>query len=63
MSLLKRLTNLSIVSKVLVKPNAYPNVHSGFARDRQKLCKDCGRVSRQFNASIKAQYGKQKYAG
>lgn len=62
MSLFKRLTNLSIVNNVLVKPSAYPNIHHGFARDRQKLCKDCGRVSRQMNATIKVQYGKQKYA-
>ncbi|WP_439234958.1 hypothetical protein [Lonepinella koalarum] len=58
LALLKRLTNLSIVSNVMQKPKAYPNVSQGFARDRKNLCKNCNDVVIGLNQGLK-KYGEE----
>ncbi|MDH2997164.1 hypothetical protein A1D22_05695 [Pasteurellaceae bacterium LFhippo2] len=58
LSLLKRLTNLSIVSNVLKSPMDYPDVDNGFERDRRNLCKGCDEVVRGFNRNVRI-YGKE----
>lgn len=58
LNLLKRLTNLNIVSSVLQKPMAYPDVGYGFERDRRNLCKNCNEVVRGFNRNVSI-YGKE----
>ncbi|WP_439327592.1 hypothetical protein [Lonepinella sp. BR2357] len=57
-ALLKRLTNLGVVSSTMRKPRAYPNVSQGFARDRRNLCKSCNEVVGGFNRNLR-KYGKE----
>lgn len=56
--LLKRLTNLSVVSSVLQQPAAYPNVNYGFERDRRNLCRNCAEMVNGLNRNVSA-YGKE----
>ncbi|MBF0785795.1 hypothetical protein E4T80_10015 [Muribacter muris] len=58
LSLLKKLTNLSIVSSVLRSPADYPDISHGFERDRQNLCKGCNEVVRGINRNVRI-YGKE----
>ena len=58
LNLLRRLTNLSIVSSVLQEPASYPNVHYGFERDRRNLCKNCNEVVKGLNHNV-SRYGKE----
>lgn len=56
--LLKRLTNLSIVSSVLRNPANYPDMDQGFERDHRNLCKGCNEVVRGLNRNVGV-YGKE----
>lgn len=56
--LLKKLTNLSVVSSVLKNPADYPDVNHGFERDRRNLCKGCDEVVRGLNRNVRI-YGKE----
>ena len=60
-SLLKNLTNLSIVSNVLQNPAQYPSTSNGFKKDRQKLQSDVNRVTSTLNRNVN-KYGSQKYS-
>lgn len=61
-ALLKRLTNLDVVTAVIQSPAQYPSTRNGFKTDHQKLKDDAKTVTSNLNRNI-YKYGYQKYAG
>ena len=59
---LKRIADLSIVSRVLQSPAQYSDVSSGFVQDRAKLRGDANLTASHLNRNIK-KYGNEKYTG
>lgn len=57
-ALLRRLTNLSVVPKVLQTPMQYPSTRNGFIKDRRKLQGDTDKITHALNKNI-YKYGKK----
>ncbi|QEH45637.1 hypothetical protein [Aggregatibacter actinomycetemcomitans] len=62
MATLKRLVDLSIVSRLLQNPTEYSDIHNGFVKDRAKLRGDFNTTVSNLNRNTR-KYGNKKYTG